>query len=125
MSMQSPRVFPATITTGNSVSAGINTQGGYLYISVEVPASGATPAFATAVGSPLWIQGSLDNVTYRRLFEIYTNAVANPFSIQSSVCNAIVPVTYFNMQYIKLEISGTVTGAGGVVPYRIICTDSL
>ena len=123
MSLQNPRIFSASITTGNSMSSGIDTGGGYLYITIEVPSN--TNAFPTAGGSPVWVQGSSDNVTYRRFFEVYTNAVANPFSIQSSVCNALIPLTYFNTRYLKVEVSGTVTGGGGNVGYKIICTDSL
>ena len=123
MSLQLPRVFGATITTGNSLSNGINLGGGYLYISLEVPSN--TNVFPAAGGSPVWIQGSNDGINYRRLYEVYTNAVANAFSIQSSVCNALIPLTYFNFQYAKVEISGTVTGGGGPIGYRLICTDSL
>lgn len=125
MSLQNQRVFGATIATAASLSAGIDTGGGYLYMSVEVPASGANPAFSAGGGSPVYVQGSSDNVNFRRFYEVYTNAVANAFSIQSSVCNALVPLNLFNMRYIKLEVSGTVTGAGGQVAYKIICTDSL
>lgn len=123
MSSQFPKVFAATITTGSTFSSAINTQGGYLFVSVEIPSN--TNAFATAGGSPLFINGSSDGVTFRRIFEIYTNTVATAFSIASSVSNAIVPLNAVNLQYLKLEVSGTVTGGGGAVGYKIICTDSL
>lgn len=126
MSLQAPKVFPATINSAASVSSSFDLGGAYLYVSVEIPASGTNPAFATAVGSPLWLQGSSDNVNFRRYYEVYTNAVATPFSIQSSVCNALVSVPYFNFRYARLEVSGTVTGAAtGGVAYKIICSDSL
>lgn len=125
MSAQAPKIFSASITTGSSLSSSINLGGGYLYISVLVPASGAAPIFTNGGGTPVWIQGSTDNVTFFRLFEVYTNAVANAFTIQSSVCAALIPITYFNFQYAKIEISGTVTGAGGPALFKLIATDSL
>lgn len=123
MSLQNPRVFPATITTGNSVSTGIDMGGGYLYVSIEILTN--TNVYATTGGTPFWIQGSSDNTNYRRIYEVYTNAVATAFQIQSSVCNAIVPLNLFNLRYIKLETSGTVTGSGGVMNLKVIATDSL
>lgn len=125
MSLQNPRVYAATIATGASLSAAIDIGGAYLYVSLEIPASGAAAAFPAAGGSPVWIQASSDNVTYRRIYEVYTNSVASAFQIQSSVCNAIVPLNLFNLRYAKIEISGTVTGAGGPVTYKIIAADSL
>lgn len=125
MSMQNQRIFSASITTGNSTCSAIDTGGGYLYISIEVPASGAVAAFSASGGSPVYILGSSDNSNFRRYYEIYTNTVANAFNIASSVSNAIVPLNAINTRYLKLEISGTVTGAGGPVLYKVICTDSL
>lgn len=126
MSLQNPKVFPATVASGASLSSGIDLGGGYLYVSIEVPASGAAPAFSNGAGSPVYVQGSSDNINFRRVYEIYTNAVATAYSIQSSVCNALIPLNLFNFRYIKLEVSGTVTGAAtGGVGYKIICTDSL
>lgn len=132
MSVQIQRIYQASITTGNSLSSSIDLGGGYLYVSVEIPSN--TSAYATMVGSPIWIQGSSDNVNFRRFYEVYTNAVASAFQIQSSVCNAIVPLNLFNCRYVRLEVSGTVTGGGqgfpsgttsGSVGFKVICTDSL
>ena len=108
MSMQNQRVFPATITSGNSTSAGIDTGGGYLYMSIEIPSN--TNAWQASGGSPIWIQGSDDAVNYRRFYEVYTNAVAYAFQIQSTVCNAIVPLNLFNCRYIKIESSSFFAG---------------
>jgi hypothetical protein len=123
MSLQAPRPYAATITTGNSLSSKIDVGGGFLYVAVGVPTN--TNAFQASGGSPVWVQGSWDGTNFYRFYEVYTQTVTNPFQIASSVCNAVVSVPYFNFRYMKLEISGTVTGAGGTVPYEIICTDSL
>jgi hypothetical protein len=126
MSLQNQKVFPAKVASGVSLSSSIDLGGIYLYVTVKVPVSGANPGFNVSAGSPLYVQGSTDNVNYRRFYEIYTNAVATPFSIGSSVCGAFVPLQYFNCRYLKLECSGTVTGAAtGGVGYNIICSDSL
>lgn len=126
MSLQNPRVFNASIASAASLSSGIDLGGGYLYTSIEIPSSGAVPAFDNGGGQPLFIQGSSDNINFRRVFEIYTNTVASAYSIQSSVCNALIPLNLFNFRYIKLEVSGSVTGAAtGGVAYKVICTDSL
>ena len=123
MSVQTPRVYPATIATGASLSAGIDLKGGFLYTSLEIPAYNATVFSGGA--TPVYIQGSSDGTNFRRLTEIYTNTVANTFQIASSVSNAIVPLNAFNLQFIKVEVSGTVSGAGGAIIFKIISTDSL
>jgi hypothetical protein len=124
MSLQPPRAFPATITTGNSKSAGIDTGGGYLYVSMFVP-SGTTAVYNTANGVTCYVKASYDGVNYNRFYEVYTNAVASPFSIQSFVSGAHVSIPYFNYRYIQIEVSGSVTGAGGGAYFEVICTDSL
>lgn len=125
MSLQQPRPYPATISSGLSMSSSIDLAGGYLYVSVLIPKSGTVAAFSTSAGSPVYIQGSIDNVNFFRFYEIYTNTVTNPWNVASSVSGALIPVPSFNFRYCKLEVSGTVTGAGGAVPFQIICTDSL
>ena len=125
MSLQNPRVFPCTITTGNSLSTIVDMGGGYLFIAVEVPASGAAAAFNAGGGAPAYVRGGSTSTVARRVYEIYTNSVATAFTIQSSVSNAMVPVANFSYRYAQIEISGTVTGAGGPVTFNIVCTDSL
>jgi hypothetical protein len=123
VSLQSPRVFPVNFASGTSLSSAIDTGGGYLFVSLEIKSN--TSSFNTLVGSPVWLQGS-DTLTgtYRRFYEVYTNTVASPFSITSGVCNAVVPIPLFNMRYVAVEISGTVTANTASI-YNIICSDSL
>lgn len=123
MSLQNPRVFAASFVTNASLTNAIDLGGSYLYVSIEVPGSLGT--MFGAASTPIYVQGSSDNINFRRYTEILTATVANDFAIASSMSNRIINIPYFGMRYVKLEASATVTG--GVVPaaFKIIASDSL
>lgn len=120
MSLQTPRPFPVTWATGSTFSNSIDLGGGYLYISIEIPAN-LNNMFGAA--TPFYLNVSSDNVTFRRYMEPLTSTVSNDFSIASSVSNRMVGVPYVGNRYVKLEASATATTP--VAGFKIICTDSL
>jgi len=97
--------------------------GCYVYTYLEVPTMSAG---FSVTNTPVWIQGSSDNVNFRR----YTNpdntantlvVGINDVVVASSVSNRIVPLPNFALRYVRLEISGTATGANAAPPtFKII-----
>jgi hypothetical protein len=106
-----PVYYVATMTTNTSQTSSLDLGNSFYTIWVEVP------TMATSYGqtsTPLFLQVSADNVTFRRMTSAEGNTFpvgTNDFTIASSVSQRMVPVTGFGFRYVKVEASATVTGA--------------
>lgn len=116
-----PIKFPSTMATNASISNGVDLGSNYGFIWLEVPTMAT--AFATAA-TPLFIQASSDNVTFRRICNIESNTTTvgvNDFQISSSVTQRFVNIPALGFRYLKVEASATVTGAVVSPIFNFIC----
>lgn len=115
-----PQIFTVpTFVTGASLSPGLQMPGNYLYMYLVVP----TMSVGYSAGTPIYVQGSADGQNFYRFSEILTSTVTNDFQIASAVSQRIVYIPNFSNQYIKLEVSGSVTGPAAL-NFKIICVSN-
>jgi hypothetical protein len=115
--------------TNLSVTSSIEIPGCFLYQYLVVPTM--TSGYATA-STPIWIQGSADNVTFYRMTnsEMTNNTLVagiNDFVVASSVSQRIVPLPALAVRYLRLEVSGTVTNPTGQTntnAFKLICVSN-
>lgn len=116
----------SSATTLASFSSSVNLRGAYAYMYLEI---GTMAAGYSTASTPIWIQGSSDDTTFRRITNLETTAntlVAgiNDFVIASSVSNRFVFVPYPGLDYVRLAISGTCTNPTAIcnaAAFKLIC----
>ena len=120
-----PQVFNVpSFVTGASLTSSIEIPGAYLYMYLQVPTMSAGYSVAS---TPIYLQGSLDNVNFYRYTnpENNTNTVgSNDFIIQSSVSQRQVYLSNFAYRYMKFEISGTCTTPANSPAFKILCVSN-
>lgn len=116
------QVFPvqwSTAATNLSLSSSLEMPGAFQYVYLSVPTMSAGYSVAA---TPLYLQVSHDNVTFRRYAEVNTSTVTNDFIIASALSSRVVYIPAFAARYVKLEMSGTVTNPTGITSsFAFIC----
>lgn len=116
-----PAKFICSLPTGASVSNSIDLGANYGFVWIEVP----TMTAKTDASTPIYVQASSDGTTFRRLASVETNTIAvgvNDFFVASSVSNRFVNCPSVGFRYLKMEVSGTVTGAGGSLVFNLVAS---
>lgn len=120
-----PQVFNVpSFVTGASVTSSIEMPGAYLYTFLVVPTMSAG---YSAASTPIYIQGSADNVNFYRMSNVEVNTTTigtNDFTIVSSCSQRIVPLSNFAMRYARIEISGTCTTPASATPFKFIAVSN-
>ncbi len=107
--------FTKAVTSGATLSSAYDLGRVWQSAWLEIP--------TMTSNTQVYIQGSSDGSTYRRIYHppINTNVVsANLFAIPSAVTNSIVPIPN-GFQFLKVETTATVDDGCNFV---VICSDS-
>lgn len=116
-----PIAFNSSVTNLSLTSA-LRMPGTYNYVYLSIPTMSVGYSVAS---TPIYLMVSNDDVTYRRYAEVGTSIVTNDFIIASALSNRVVYIPYFAAQYVKLEISGTVTApASQTSGFQFICVSN-
>lgn len=118
-----PQLFTVpTMVTAASLTPSLQLPGSYLFVYLIVPTMTAGYSVAS---TPLYIQGSVDNVNFYRYVNVETNTNtigANDLTIVSATSQRIINIPNFAMRYMKVEISGTATSVA--TNFQVLCVSN-
>jgi hypothetical protein len=115
MSYGPAKAFTVTVAASALVTTVADLTKAWANITLEVP--------SMTSGTELFIQGSSDNTTFRRIFHPIGSSVANPTAqqIASSVTNCFVPLVNAAVQYLRVELPSGPTSAAHT--FKFVCFD--
>lgn len=111
MSMGPPVVHSVAAPIATTFSTSVDLGGSYRYYAIEIP----TMTSATDI----YIQGSSDNSTFRRIYFATEDASPVVMTFPSSVTNGIYAVVGALPRYVRTEYSSANTAA--VPTIKFIC----
>jgi hypothetical protein len=107
--------FIQSMASATTFSSGVDLQKAWNKISVEIP--------TMASGSDVYLQGSIDGTTYRRVCHApnTNSATVGGQFVTSGVTNVIVPFNNAHVRFVRIELSSATSDT----PYtfNVICSD--
>jgi hypothetical protein len=110
-----PIVHSVSMAAAATATASLDLSGAFHKIILEVP------TMTLAAASPIYIQGSSDGSTFRRIAQDTNSATAqtNDLMLASGLANRMVPVSIFGCRYLKIETSAAATAT---ISFKVICS---
>jgi hypothetical protein len=99
--MTAPLYFTATMTSGQTMSRAVDLGYPYGKCSIEIP--------TMISGTDVYLKGSSDGTTYRRIYFRTEDATPVLFTLASSLTNAIFPLDVQLPRYVKVELSTAIS----------------